>query len=359
MRKDKSILTLVLLLSVALTSYGQSKEDGRDNFTLLTMPFNLRQLTLYRGQFTVDAGYKFAVRSVSYDDNGNKVILTNSGGGSVYHYYYTDIKYGVTNFLEVGAETYYLRHGIRTQTEKYISTTTSGNADITLNQLQELKGFGDVLLIMSLRPPMKYRGFDFRITGGLFLPVSGYKPDLPSNTVTTAAANSYVINSYTRYANGYGVPVYLLSGSMKAGIKKFTFEADFSFRTPKKEGTNIRWTSTIDNAKVSYNDKSYSYLLSNEFHLDASLHYQASGWFDVYLNADALETRGGWTEYWGNKYSNKQTMLVNIEPCFEIQISPSLRICQVAGFPLKGKNSDASFYMFTTIKFSRFLSGNK
>jgi hypothetical protein len=72
------------------------------------------------------------------------------------------------------------------------------------------------------------------------------------------------------------------------------------------------------------------------------------------MNTSFYRTRGGWTEYWGNKYSNPGRRLINLEPGFELQVSPSITIYQVAGFPLSGKNNDAPFYLFTTISFNMF-----
>jgi hypothetical protein len=73
------------------------------------------------------------------------------------------------------------------------------------------------------------------------------------------------------------------------------------------------------------------------------------------MNCNWHKTSGGWTEYWGNKYKNPETCLITLEPGFELQISPNLTIYQVAGFPVGGKNSDAPFYLFTTVRFSTFL----
>jgi hypothetical protein len=163
------------------------------------------------------------------------------------------------------------------------------------------------------------------------------------------------VNYHYNYTNGYGVPVYIISSSLKMNLKKFSTEVNFAFRTPKEEGKNIRWEETLVNKIFSYKDKSYSYLLSNAYILNTSFHYQATGWFDLHLNGCFQRTKGGWTEYWGNKYRNTETRLATLEPGFELQISPSLTVCQVAGFPLKGRNSDAPFYLFTTIRYSNFL----
>jgi hypothetical protein len=352
----KNIGALVLLILTASNSFSQVPSGERDKYTLLTMPFNLRQLTLYKGQFAINGGYKFAVRTQQYDSDGKKQLLTNSGTGSVYHYYFADIRYGITDFLEFGAETNFIRHGMRAQTSTIVSTTAAGTERVTVNKLDEVKGLGDILLLLSVRPPIRYRWFDLSATGGLFLPSSKYEPEKPKDNVTDlAVANSYLINSYNRYTNGYGVPVYMISGSVKANMKRLTFTSDFTFRTPSHEGKNIRWVGTMVDKQFSYYDKSYQYLLSNEYSVNAAFHYQLTGWFDLYLNSSWQMTKGGWTEYWGNKYKNLQTDLLTLEPGFELQISPSLTIYQVAGFPLAGKNCDSPFYLFTTIRFSNFL----
>ena len=88
--------------------------------------------------------------------------------------------------------------------------------------------------------------------------------------------------------------------------------------------------------------------------INSSIHYQAAGWFDINLKGSYFKSDGGWTEYWGIKYANPEITLFTLEPGFEIQISPSLTIYQVAGISLTGKSTDAPFYMFTTLSFNLF-----
>lgn len=353
------IITLIIsaMLLPALSVSGQIAGKERDKYTLLTMPYNMRPLTLYRGQFQANAGYKFAVRTQSYNADGEVVLLKNNGTGSVYHYYFVDIRYGLTNFIELAAETNFIRRGVREESSTYVSANLTATDRITVNKLSEVKGMGDILLLATFRPPMQYKWFDFSTTGGIFLPSSKYEPPKPTHTVQTSlvSANSYTVNYHYNYTNGYGVPVYLVAASLKLNIKKFTVETDFAFRTPQKEGNNIRWEESLVDKAFSYYDKTYKYLLSNSYTLNTSVHYQATGWFDLNLNGSFGKTKGGWTEHWGKKYINPETMLLCIEPGFELQISPRMTICQVAGFPLKGKGSDAPFYLFTTVRFSNFL----
>ena len=187
------------------------------------------------------------------------MLLRNNGTGSVYHYYFVDIRYGITNFIEFAAETNFIRRGVRSESATYTATTLSTTDRVSVNKLTEIKGMGDILLMTTVRLPVQYTGFDVGVTGGIFLPSSKYEPSEPTNTVTNiTAANSYTVNYHYNYTNGYGVPVFLISASIKMSIKKISTEADFSFKTPRNEGKNIRWEETIVDKKFSYFDKSYT-----------------------------------------------------------------------------------------------------
>jgi len=356
----KSVYFIILAILVSVSSITdlncQSFGTSGDKYDLLTRSYNKRPLTLFRGQLQGNAGYKFAVRSQMFNSDGDLIFLKNNGTGSVYHYYFLRVRYGLTNFLEFGAETNFLRRGIRDATVTVISTTLTSTDRITVNKLTESKGMGDIFLFTTLRLPVEYRWFDLAIRGGMFMPSAKYETQKPTNTVTTSltTSDSYTVDLHYNLKNGYGVPVYLVAAASKLSVGRFTTEAEWSMRTPMKEGKNINWEETLAEKVFSYYDKSYSYLLSNTYNLDISLHYQATGWFNLYLNGSSFRTKGGWTEYWGNKYENPEKRLINIEPGFELQISPSLTVYQIAGFPVKGRNCDAPFYLFTTISYNLF-----
>ncbi|MGQ9620292.1 MAG: hypothetical protein ACUVTX_04825 [Bacteroidales bacterium] len=349
------ILFLLITMFSTYPVKGQSARQERDKYTLLTMPYNMRPLTLYRGQVKVDGGYKFAIRSQKFDADGNLVTLRKSGTGSVYHYYYLDVRYGLLDFLEIGAETSFLRHGVRSEVVTYTAVTLTSVDRVTVNKINEVKGFGDILFSVTAKLPIQYKWFDFSATGGIFMPSAEYEQKKPAHTLTNITAdNSYTVNYHYNYTNGFGVPVYLLAAHTKFTLGKYSLQSGLIYRTPAREGTSIRWEENLIEKKFMYYDESYKYLLSDAWIGDIALHYQATGWFDLFLNANFQKTSGGWTEYWGNKYKNRETKLLSIEPCFEIQVSPSLTVCQTAGFPVAGKNNDAPFYLYTTLRFSNF-----
>jgi hypothetical protein len=350
--KTRLILLMFSSLVLFYPANGQTSVP-RDKYTLLTMPYNKRPLTLYKGQFQFNAGYKFAIRSRSYDKDGNLVILKDIGTASVYHYYFFEMKYGITSFFELSAQTNYMKRGVREVTENYF---TSVAENINVTTVTETKGIGDILLLGSLRLPITYKWFDVRASGGAFIPSAKYEPEQPTHKVSNiTAASAFTVDYHFNNKTGYGVPVWFLSGAAKFTVSRFSLEADFRYRKPMDEGSNIRWDQELTADKTfAYSSTSYQYLLNSSYDINAALYFQANGWFNISLNSGYFHSGGGWTEFWGDKYKNREEDLFVIEPRLEIQISPSLTIYEVAGFPVAGKNIDGPFYLFMTISYNNF-----
>jgi hypothetical protein len=354
MMKRSLICSMLLTAVFCETVVAQYNSSGTDKYILLTTPYNKRALNLYKGQLQINTGYKFAVRSQQFDNSGELTSLKDIGTGSVFHYYFGELRYGLTDYLELGAETNFLRRGIREPTVTVVNVTTAATERITINKLTESRGMGDIFLFSSLRLPIEYRWFDFAVKAGVFVPSASFRPAPPSNNVEAAslASTSYTINLKYTNRNGYGVPVWLAAAKGKLTLDHLVLAAEWSIRDPLREGESLRWTETMTDKTFSYYDKSYTYLLSKTITFDISAHYQATGWFNIFLNMSSFGSKGGWTEYNGNKYSNPERRLLNIEPGFELQISPMLTVYQAAGFPLSGKNADAPFWLFTTLSFN-------
>ena len=345
------VLFVFACLNTASPLIGQQKKEARDKFTLLTKPYNQRPLTLYRGQFQANAAYRFTVTTKSYDSNGDMISLKDNGSASVAHSYLLDIKYGITDFIEIGVNSYNMRNGIRSE-----SNSTINKSDvITTNTLNEYRGMGDLTLAAAIRLPMEYKSFDVSLRGGITLPVAAHEPSLPTHAITDyTSSNNFTVNYHFNNNNGTGVAVYLISGAAKFTYSKLSLEAMGSFMVPAKESESIRWGWTLNGSVFSYYSNHYSYLPDRKLLINGSFHYQAAGWFDIFLTNYYIKSSSGWTEYFDNKYSNPETSQLTFEPGFELQISPSLTIYQYAGFQISGKSTDAPFYLLTTISFNMF-----
>jgi hypothetical protein len=349
--KNKIIIPLFLLLAWNFSAAAQTSFSGGDKYSLLTMPFNKRPLNLYRGQFQTNVTYRFAVLSRQFDSGGNLTILKDLGIASVYHYYEFDIKYGLTSFIGLSASTTYLKRGIRSQSTTYVSSTEQ----ISVNELNEEKGIGDILLLASIRLPIEYRWFDAGISGGLYMPSAPYQPLKPDHSVTDVAlSNVFTVNYHYKNTIGYGVPVMLIAGELKTTWSNLSFVSRLSVRDPVEEGVSIRWDETLTAARTfNYSASEYKYLPDRTYDLNVAVHYQAAGWLNTDISFNYFKGSGGWTEY-----RNPEKTMLSIEPGFEIQISPAVRIYQKAGFPISGKNNYAPFYInfiltYNTIRHNR------
>ena len=332
-------------------SFGQSGNTVPDRFTLLTMPYNKRPVTLYKGQFQANAGYKLGIRTSSFDDSGSRLALKENGSASVFHCYSYEIKYGFNKIIEAGAEINSIKHGIRSGSVAYFS----GQNVININNLHETTGFDDLLLKIMIKAPIPGQNFRAGIGTGISLPTARHEPEQPSHTISDVIDdNNYTINYHFNNKNGNGVPLFYLSASIRMTSGKVTLGADASYRKPLKEGTSIRWSQSLVNRTFIYYKTDYNYLPDQSLNINASIHYQASGWLDTYLAGNYFKSGMGWTDYYGVKYSNHRQSLFMIEPGFEIQISPSLRIKEFAGFPFAGKNADAPMFILTSISFNIF-----
>jgi hypothetical protein len=349
------LISLLFFLPVS-NSKGQAESKADDKYTLLTMPFNKRPLAMYKSQLQVNAGYNFSIRSKFFDAGGSVQNLKDFGTASVSHYYFLGIKYGITDFLELLAETSYLRCGNRSESETFLSTTpTGGSNQITINRLDESKGFGDLLLQASVRLPLEYKNYDLMVRGGYYLPVSGFEPLEPTIEFTDYTdVNSFTVNYRFNNKNGFGVPVFIISATGKFTANKFAVTAGYTMRDPVKEGKSIRWDEYIEDQSFTFYSSEYNYLLNRITFIEGSFHYQAAGWLDVSLGGSYIHASKGWTEYWGNKYSNPEEKLLTVEPSFEIQVSPLLRIKEYVGIPLSGESIRSPFYIFTTFSFNIF-----
>lgn len=343
---------IIILLVIPFTLItGQQEKQARDKFTLLTMAYNQRPLLLYKGQLQINTSYRFAARTKSFDADGNKISLKDYGSASMIHTYIYELKYGVTDFLEFGVDSYFLRNGIRSQS----SSTLSGSNTITSNRLDEYKGFGDITLNIALRPPLEYRFFDFSLKGGITLPSAKNEPEKPSHSITDySSPDNFTINYQYNYKNGIGVPMYNLSASGKITFSRISLEARGYYRFPSKSDESLRWSWTRMGSTFTYYQSPFTYLPDRTLTINGSVHYQAAGWLDLFIGGYLNKNSSGWTEYNGEKYSNPETSLITLEPGFELQIAPSLTIYQYAGFQLSGMNCDAPFYILTTLSFNMF-----
>ncbi|MCD4769293.1 MAG: hypothetical protein K8R35_03920 [Bacteroidales bacterium] len=341
------ILNILLVIPTGLL-FGQEQSGSIDKYSLLTEPFNLRPINMHKGQFQINAVYKLSIRTKSFDNSGDKIGLLEDGSASIRHTYVFNMRYGILEFFEVGAEMNFFKQGVRGKTRNYLS----GLDFITINELNEFNGFEDIRLHASASLPFEVDIFDFSIEGGISLPTAKHEPDEPTHTFQFLGFQSYIFNYHYNNNNGIGVPAWNTSATIHLTFNKITLVSTGSFYSPFREGSSVIWDESFVNDIFTYDKTTYSYLPSESLNIFASVHYQAIGWLDLSLGFDHFQTSGGWFEQFENKYANPDKKLSYLQIGLEIQVSPLIRLNEVAGFALSGQNTDGPFYILTSLSFN-------
>jgi hypothetical protein len=343
------IITVILSISGILT-FAQNKDSGQDKYTLLTEPFNLRPLNMHKGQLQINTGYRLGVRTKSYNDAGQKISLDTDGTASVRHSFLLNVKYGILDYIELGAEMNFYKQGVRGKTSNYFS----GPDYIVTNELSEFNGFEDLHMHISVSLPFDIDNIDFALSGGLSLPTASHKPDQPDHTYIHHDFQSYTFNYHYNYNNGLGVMTWDAAASLKLSLNKITLLASGSYKVPFEEGESCYWLDSFEEDRFDYEEISYSFLLPGYLTIISEIHYQAISWLDVFAGYDYQKSNGGWFERYENKYAEPEVSTSYISGGVEIQISPNIRLYERAGFSIGGKNADGPFYILTSLSINVF-----
>lgn len=342
-------LAIILPISGTLAS-AQTGEGGQDKYTLLTEPFNLRPLNMHKGQWQINTGYSLGVRTKTYDSAGEKISLDTDGTASVKHSFMFNIKYGILEYLEVGAGMNFYKQGIRGKTSNYFS----GLDYIVTNELSEYNGFEDLHLHASLSLPLDIDLIDFAVEGGLSLPTARHEPDKPSHTFIYYEYQSYTFNYHYNYNNGLGVKTWDITASLKLSLNNISLIATGSYNVPFEEGESCYWDESFETDRFEYEKIPYSYLTPEYLSVSSEIHYQAIAWLDVFAGYDYRRSNGGWFEWYGDKYAEPEVRTSYINTGVEIQVSPIIRLYEKAGFSIGGKNADGPFYILTSLSINMF-----
>lgn len=348
MTMKKTIYTSISCILLCGLFLNLKAQESVDKYNLLTTPYVERPINLYKGQFSLEPGYGLTVRRLSFDSQGEKLGLKEDGRASVKHDYFLKLSYGILDFLEAGVSVSAKRQGEREQTINYYD----GMDFTTINTLKETKGLKDSELWISISSPFKADFFDFALRGGISLPLAGHEPLQPEHSIQNPTGLTYFIDYHYINKNGNGVIVYKPAALVKIRTKKFSLFTYLQYDIPAAEVENIRWESWIENNEFLYKEHNYRSFSGNTMQFFVSMHYQPIGWLNLSIAFDKYSRSGGWTEQYNNIYALPESELSYIEPAFELQISPLIRLHQMVGLPVAGANTDAGFFILTSLSFN-------
>lgn len=344
-------LWIGLITVFSFDVYSQS-----DRYSLLTEPFINRSVSMHKGQIQINPAYQISISGGYFENNGEKTSLQEDGAAVIGHSSFFNIKYGLFEYLELGAEMNYFKRGIRNTTVNYLDLYET----VTITELIENKGFEDLLLSGTFRLPLNLDILDIALSAFYLLPVSDYNPETPNHSVESIVDGSVytTISLYETIPNGQGVSSYGFGSEFKLRFSNFAVSGAGSYIIPTGEGLKVYWLENLVDEAFEYEEVEFAYLPMSKLNANLNIHYQPSGWFHLFGGLNMMIYGSGWFERNGLKYGYPEVLLYDFGAGFEIQISPSIRLMEQMRFPIGGQNSYSSFSIFTGLSFNMF-TGNQ
>lgn len=336
-----------LIMVFSCDVYSQS-----DRYSLLTEPFIDRPLSMHKGQIQINPAYQISISGGYFENDRAKTSLLEDGASVIGHSSFFNIKYGLFEYFELGAEMNYFKRGIRNTSLTYLDLYET----VTITELIENKGFEDLLLSGTFRLPLNLEAFDIAFSAYYLLPVSSYSPESPNHSIESIVAGSIftTINLHETIPNGQGVSSYGIGSEFKLRFSNFAVSGAGSYLSPTGEGLKGYWLEYVVDEEFVYEEIEYAYLPMSKINANLNIHYQPSGWLHLFGGLNLMSSGNGWFERNSLKYGYPEVLFYDFATGFEIQISPSIRLMELMKFPIGGQNSYASFSIFTGLSFNMF-----
>jgi len=337
MRNHFILLVLVSLLSLQ-PLWAQSIRDS----VLLNERSIDRPINLHGGQFRITTGYGLTSVTKRYDLNGNGINLRDEGISYVRHAIPISIRYGLSEYIEIGISSMYKR---QTQREEEL-LTSAGVVFTNLFQVYERNGFEDVIISLSGRAPFRTRKIDLLLNVGVQLPVGSGKEDKPEHSLTQQNVSASVLRNIV-YLNkpkwGNGVIVANAGGTVKARTPFYAFTLAVDYSLPLDESENTQWRHQLVGNQFEYQGIPFRYLNAERLSYFAEIERQLATWFNLSFQVLGEKRAGGWTEINGMKIIRPESSQLNVSPGFEILITPKVWLRQRLLFTLSGENDENLF----------------
>lgn len=343
-----SILLFCLFLP-ALTINAQAIKDS----ILVNERKIDRPLTLHKGQLQYNPAYQISIISKEYDANSNKISLADEGIASVLHKYYSELSYGILDFLQVSIALNYDKRGERHENHLISSGTTYW--DVTY--FDDYKGFEDFYLGTVFKLPLKTKKIEIALSSGFYLPLFSNNPQAPENTIalpTDSQPFTKIIYHNNHKIGDGSKAIKIGTSAIMRPVNNFSISAELDYSWPVSESESITWIHQLSGSTFIYNDIPYKYLIGNALNYEVNLAYQAISWFNVSLSYYSKRTSSGWNEITGFRIGNPESKLSLLSIGYEIKATSKLWISEFADIPVSGKNKLAPFSIYLGISYNLF-----
>ena len=316
-----------------------------------------RPITLHHGQLRITGSYDVSLHARRFDQRGETISLRDAGSASIRNHYVLDLKYGITELIQLTAAISATGHVIEQRAEY----TPADNNDPAVSHRVEHKysGVGDLFVGVDLRAPLKTRKFDIAVSLGAYLPTGISQPPMPQHSFAVSQQNGAPLQEYVyRYHSppGRGVMVANVGARAKYRTTRWAFSSGVIYQHGLKDGAGSEWKHQLTpDAAFEYRKAPFTYRLPDSFDYFVEVEYQPSPSVDIFLNASGFTAYDGWTSRQDDlKIAVPYQTVVLCSPGVEILITPRLWLRERFDIALAGKNSDAVLGAETTVMYNLF-----
>ncbi|MFN8207535.1 MAG: hypothetical protein U0T82_09030 [Bacteroidales bacterium] len=356
MRKIYIFHLLLLLGGISAQAQYSPKIDGSTNSLLLSETRIDRPLLMHKNQFQLNGGYKFAVNSGGFNNEGEMKNYQKMGLASSENLFSLSGHYGLTDFLEFNFGLNY-RSTVQRKNDLLIAwpTTVPDLIHITsVTELNALKGFEDLDLGLGLKPWTRNTPFEIAFRFGASLPTASsenpqpqHKANIP-DTLTTLLEYKYP----GRFGKGMPFLKFGMDAKLRLSSVSFTMVADASRGLGESVYTD--WQAQLSGSSFTYSRKDIPVRYADYYGVMALFDVRVFSWFDVYGGYRFQFSTGGWKEFDGVKFALPETSSSTAVLGFEILTTTHLRILEHAELSLAGKNTDVQTGIYTSFSYNIF-----
>lgn len=316
-----------------------------------------RPITLHEGQLRITGAYDLSLHARRFDARGETINLRDAGTASIRNHYTLDLKYGITQFIQLTAAVAATGHVVKERTQNI--PADQGDPAVSHRVERRYSGIGDLLLGVDLRAPLRTRKLDIAVAVAALLPSGTSEPSEPEHSFEASQQDGSPLHRYVyRYHNppGNGVVIASVGAKAKYRTARWAFSSGVDYRHGLEDGTSIEWRHQLaPNGIFEYRKIPVTYRLPDSFDYFVEVEFQPSSSVDLFLNASGYTAYRGWTSRQDDlKVAVPYQTVLFCSPGVEILITPRLWLRERFDIALVGKNHDAILGAETTVMYNLF-----
>lgn len=315
-----------------------------------------RPIFLHKNQVRVTSGYEMAIINRRFLADGSAIKLSDINLSGIRHSVPFDLKYGITDFLQIDLTINRRNQILREGSEQIIVVDpTLVNPPLTeVYRVSEKGGFDDLIVNLGARVPFRTNRWDIGMSVGLQTPTMNIQTPQPDHEViTTPDSRRFNFRNQGTWSNG--IPVLRLAGILKFRQPKWGITLSTDYRHGLKEGTNRFWTYHLANNTFQYNSTAYAFQLADFISNQVQFEYQITSWFNFFSNVTHFTKESGWVKVNQTQRRLSDEKITHAYLGFELLATHRLWIRQQFGFSTTGRNSEAPIFFGISINYNSFV----